>query len=263
MPFTRITLKHNGSVASITLNRPEVHNAFDEVLRDELLEAIDGASIDNSIRAIVIGGTGKSFCAGADLEWMKRMAGYSRAENVKDADRMRAMYEAIYLCPKPIIARVHGAAMGGGAGIVAAAHIAIASPLVTFAFTEVKLGLAPSVISPYVIRKIGPGNASALFATGERFDARTALRIGLIHDLADDLDSAVQEKVKHIVAAGPKGVAKALELVRAWETLPAEKLAPFTVETIADLRASDEGREGIQAFLEKRKPNWTTDQTSK
>ena len=126
-----------------------------------------------------------------------------------------------------------------------------------------KLGLAPSVISPYVIRKIGPGNAAALFVTGERFDARTALRIGLLHDLADDLDSAVQEKVKHIIAAGPKGVAKALELVRTWETFPAEKLAPFTVDTIAELRSSDEGREGIQAFLDKRKPDWTADQTSK
>ena len=263
MSTSRLIIEHDGPVLSITLNRPDVHNAFDELLIEELLTAVMDFSFDDSARVLILSGSGKSFCAGADLDWMRRMSNYSREENIEDAFKLRTMLSGIHRTPKPIIAKVHGAAMGGGAGLVAAAHIAIASPSATFAFSEVKLGLVPAVISPYVIRKIGPANAEALFVTGERFDAERALRIGLIHEVAEDLDAAVDAKVKHILAAGPKAVAKSLELVHQVEVTSERDAADYTVQTIADLRASDEGREGISAFLEKRKPNWVVDQDSK
>lgn len=254
----RLLLTAASSVATVTLNRPELHNAFDEALIVELTHAFTRLSADPEIRVIVVTGVGSSFCAGADLDWMRRMAGYSRAENVEDARTLQRMFAAIYDCPKVTIARVNGAAMGGGAGLVAVCDIAIATEEAKFGFTEVRLGLAPAVISPYVVQKIGLGAARALFVTGERLDAEEARRIGLVQAVvpADELDAAVEEKGKRALQAGPQAVAASKQLLRDIAGKTPVEAGDRTVHTIADLRVGPEGQEGIRAFLEKRKPDF-------
>jgi methylglutaconyl-CoA hydratase len=242
-----VRVERDGPVLRVTLARPERRNAFDAALIAELAEAF--VDLGRS-RAVVLAGEGQSFCAGADVDWMRSSVGLSFDENVADANAMRQMFEAIDRCPAPVVARVHGHALGGGAGLVAAADIAIAAPRTAFAFSEVKLGIIPAVISPFTLAKIGPGAARRYFLTGEHFDAETALRIGLVHEVAEDLDAAVDRVVGELLSAGPLAARWAKRLVRERPD------GPETARWIAERRTSDEGQEGLRAFLEKRAPSW-------
>lgn len=259
--YRHILVESNGGVARVTLNRPEVHNAFNETLIAEMTDAFTGISADGGVRAVVIRGAGKSFCAGADLDWMRRTAGYSPEENLEDARALQRMFAAIAHCPKATIAAVGGAAIGGGAGLVAVCDIAIATDAAVFALSEVRLGLVPAVVGPYVLQKVGIGAARALFVSGERFGADEALRIGLVQRVVPsapgELDAAVEHKVKLLADAGPNAVAAAKQLLRDIAPLSPDDAAELTAQCIARLRAGDEGREGIRAFLEKRKPRFS------
>jgi enoyl-CoA hydratase/carnithine racemase len=238
-----LRVERDGSVLRVTLARPERRNAFDAALISELAEAFVDVG---RARAVVLAGEGASFCAGADVDWMRSSVGLSYDQNVADANAMRQMFEAIDRCPAPVVARVHGHALGGGAGLVAAADIAFAAPGTAFAFSEVKLGIIPAVISPFALAKIGPAAARRYFVTGERFDAETALRIGLVHEVADDLDAAAERIVGELLSAGPLAARWAKRLVRERPD------GPETARWIAERRASEEGQEGLRAFLEKR-----------
>lgn len=253
-----LELKVADYVAQVTLNRPEVHNAFNAELVARLTETFEGLRARDDVRVVVLRGEGASFCAGADLNWMSAMVNYSYAQNLDDARALARMFEVIDHCPKPVIARVHGAAMGGGVGLVAVCDLAFATPEARFAFSEVKLGLIPAVVAPYVVRKIGYGHARALFMTGERFDAETALRIGLVHRVvpAEQLDEAIQQAITNLLQNGPQAMASAKMLLHATQTLPVDELRSLTIARIAELRISPEGQEGIRAFLEKRKPSF-------
>jgi methylglutaconyl-CoA hydratase len=242
-----VQIDRDGSVLRMTLARPDRRNAFDAQLIGELAEAFVDVG---KARAVVLAGQGASFCAGADVDWMRASAGLSFDENVADANAMRTMFEAIDRCPAPVVARVQGHALGGGAGLVAAADIAISARETVFAFSEVKLGIIPAVISPFALAKIGAGNARRYFVTGERFDAETALRIGLVSEVAGDLDGAVERVVAELLSAGPRAARWAKRLVRE---------RPDGAETarwIAERRTSEEGQEGLRAFLEKRSASW-------
>ena len=244
---SNLRTERDGDVLRITLARPDRRNAFDAALIAELAEAFVGVG---RARAVVLGGDGPSFSAGADVDWMRSSVDLSYEENVADANALRAMLEAIDGCPAPVVARVQGHALGGGAGLVAAADIAIAAPDAVFAFSEVKLGIIPAVISPFALARIGPGAARRYFVTGERFDAETALRIGLVHEVAEDLDAAVEHVVGELLSAGPQAARWAKRLVRERPD------GPETARWIAERRTSDEGQEGLRAFLEKRPPSW-------
>lgn len=258
-----LRITQTGPVATVTMTRPEVHNAFNEALIAELHAAFTDLGSDDSVRVIVLAGEGKSFSVGADLNWMKRMAEASEAENRADARKLTAMLRAVEDCPKPVVARVHGGALGGGSGLTATADIAIAADSAFFGFSEVRFGLAPATIAPYVIERIGPGAALPRFLLGERFDAGTALDIGLVYQVVPDnqLDTAVQSAIDALLSGSPAAQAAIKGLVR---TVGALLAAPdsipidaYTSELIASLRASPEGREGVAAFLEKRKPKWS------
>lgn len=244
-----LRIEDDGPIRRLTLNRPEVRNAFN----DELIAALTAAfaKLPAGTRAVVLKGEGKAFCAGGDLEWMRKAAAYSEQQNYEDAMRLAGLFRAIAESPAVVIAAVHGAAFGGGCGLVAAADVAIAHLETKFAFSEVRLGLLPATISPFVIPKIGAGNARALFATGEAFDAERALRIGLVHEVAEDLDAAVAAKLDAVLAAGPNACAEAKRIASTgFGTL--EEAA----RALAKARASEEGKEGVAAFLEKRKARW-------
>jgi methylglutaconyl-CoA hydratase len=240
------------------LNRPDVRNAFDGLMVSELRKSLFEMGMVDSVRVIVLGGRGPSFCAGGDLEWMKATAASTREENLREAQAMADLFFTVYNSPKPIVARVHGAALGGGSGLVAACDIAVAALGTQFGFTEVRLGILPAVISPYVIGKIGESAARELFLTGERFEAVRAAEIGLIRAAVppDDLDAAIEGRVEELLQAGPRAVAEAKALIRevAWRRV--EDVQRYTVERISDIRVSSEGQEGMRAFLEKRKPSW-------
>jgi methylglutaconyl-CoA hydratase len=237
----------DGDVLRITLTRPDRRNAFDAAVIAELAEVFVDVG---RVRAVVLAGEGPSFSAGADVEWMRSSADLGYEENVADANALRAMLEAIDGCPAPVVTRIQGHALGGGAGLVAASDIAIAAPDAVFAFSEVKLGIIPSVISPFALGKIGPSAARRYFLTGERFDAAIALRIGLVHEVAEDLDAAVDSVVGELLGAGPHAARWAKRLVRERPD------GPETARWIAERRTSEEGQEGLRAFLEKRKPDW-------
>jgi methylglutaconyl-CoA hydratase len=242
-----LRVERDGPVLRMTLARPDTRNAFDAALIAELAEAF----VDiGRARAIILAGDGPSFSAGADVDWMRASADLSLEENVADANALRKMLEAIDGCLAPVVARVQGHALGGGAGLVAASDIAIAARDTLFAFSEVKLGIIPAVISPFALAKIGPGAARRYFVTGERFDAEIALRIGLVHEVADDVDAAVDRVVGELLSAGPQAARWAKRLVRERPD------GPETAQWIAARRTSDEGQEGLRAFVEKRKPNW-------
>lgn len=236
-----------GPITRLTLDRPEVRNALNDELIARLTRAFQDLS--RSTRVVVLAGNGPAFCAGGDLEWMKRAASYTREENERDALRLAHLFQAIADCPAVVIARVHGPAYGGGCGLVAACDVAIASHRAKFAFSEVKLGLVPATISPFVLPKIGAGHARALFTTGEAFTASRAATIGLVHEVTPEteLDAAIDRTLGHVLASGPQAVALSKRIAQA---------APGTLEDsarlLADVRASDEGREGVAAFLEKR-----------
>ena len=247
-----LRVERDGDVLRVTLARPDTRNAFDAALIAELAEAFVDVG---TARAVVLAGEGKSFCAGADIEWMRSSADLSYDENVADANALRAMLEAIDGCPAPVVAVVQGHALGGGAGLVATADIAIAHERAAFAFSEVKLGIIPAVISPYAIRKIGESAARRYFVTGERFDAATALRIGLVHEVADDLDGALDALLDELRTAGPRAARHAKRLVRERPD------GPDTARRIAERRTSEEGQEGLRSFLERRRPSWAPDAT--
>jgi methylglutaconyl-CoA hydratase len=238
----------DGDVLRITLTRPERRNAFDAALIAELAEAFVDVG---RARAVVLAGEGPSFSAGADVDWMRSSVELSFDENVADALALRRMLEAIDGCPAPVIARVQGHALGGGAGLVACADVVVAAPDAVFAFSEVNLGIIPAVISPFALAKIGPSAARRYFLTGERFDAGTALRIGLVHEVAADLDAAVERILEELRSAGPRAVRAAKRLV-----LDAPLDGLETARRIAERRTSEEGQEGLRAFLERRKPSW-------
>ena len=243
-------------VSRITINRPERKNAFDAALIAELTAAV--GRVERSARAVVLQSEGDAFCAGADVEWMRGMADYSLDENIADSTALARMFRALYDLEMPLVARVQGAAIGGGAGLVAVADIAVASTEASFAFTETRLGILPAVVSPYVVRKIGPARATALFVTGSRIEAKRAHEIGLLERLVEpaDLDGAVGRVLDAIVSGGPKAVNAAKRLVREIEGRGIGEVADLTVKRIAEIRVSHEGQEGLRAFLERRDPRW-------
>jgi methylglutaconyl-CoA hydratase len=250
--------KQNG-IARVTLNRPELRNAFDDALILKLRSAFEDVAKDKSIRVMVLAGNGPAFCAGADLNWMKRMAGYSYDENLADAKALAEMLATLDRLPKPTIARVHGPVFAGGTGLVAACDIAVGTPEAKFCLSEAKLGLSPATISPYVMRAMGERNARRYFLTAEVFDAQEALRLGMLSALvpANDLDPTITSLVQHLVAGGPEAHAKIKALIRAVAgRRPDDALVADTAQRIAEIRGSAEGKEGIAAFLEKRKPGW-------
>lgn len=255
-----LRVDHDNAVATLHLNRPELHNAFDAGLIASLTATLEALGADSAVRAVVLAGEGPSFSAGADLQWMRAMAGASEEENRRDALELARLMRTLDELPKPTLARVHGAAFGGGVGLVACCDIAIAAEGARFGLTESRLGLLPAVISPYVIAAIGPRQARRWFATGEHFDAATAQRIGLVHQVvaADELDVAMQAQLALLGKAGPVAAASAKVLVRDVLALGADRdaLDAANAGLIAGLRASDEGREGLSAFLEKRAPRW-------
>ncbi|WP_207459506.1 enoyl-CoA hydratase/isomerase family protein [Azospirillum sp. SYSU D00513] len=246
-------------VATVTMNRGEVHNAFNEGVIAALTEAFERLGGDPAVRLVLLRGRGKSFSAGADLSWMQRMAGYGHEENLADAMGLAAMLRAIDLCPKPTVAVVQGPAYGGGVGLAAACDIALASEAASFALTEVRLGLIPAVISPYVVAAMGERACRRYFLTAERFTAAEAHRLGLVHEVvpADGLETAVEGLVARLLECGPASQAAAKDLIRAVARRPTdEAVIRDTAERIARQRASAEGREGVGAFLNKRKPSW-------
>lgn len=258
MSEARVALTLDGPVAHVVLARPDVRNALDGPMVRELRTAVAAASARDEIRVIVLAGRGTVFCAGADIEWMKTVAGFDREDNRADAAELAELFETIDRSPKALVACIQGAAFGGGVGLVAVADIAVAEAGTRFAFSEVRLGLVPSVISPYVLRKTGIASARELFLTGERFDAARAQAIGLVQRVvpADGLDAAVDERVRELLQAAPGALAAAKSLIRNVAFRPPESVRDLTIETIAERRASGEGREGLTAFLEKRKPGW-------
>ena len=254
-----LSVEVSAGVANVVLNRPKVRNAFNEALIAEITQTFQELGQRDDVRCIVLTGNGIAFCAGADLNWMRSMADYSREQNMADAGRLAAMMQTIYECPKPTIARIQGDVYAGGTGLVAACDMAISVDTANFCLSEVKLGLLPSTISPYVIRAMGARAAHRYFLTAERFNALEALRIGFVHEVvtADALDAKVAELTNALVNAGPEAVRLCKKLVQdvAGHDITPE-LVKMTIASIADVRVSAEGREGLQSFLQKRKPNW-------
>jgi methylglutaconyl-CoA hydratase len=269
MNWQTLDISRNGTTATITLNRPDVRNAFNETTIAEITQAFRDVDNDASVRAVVLAANGPAFCAGADLNWMKKMAGYTHEENRADAMQLAEMLRTIYLCPKPVVAKIQGDCYAGGMGLVAACDIAVAAEEANFCLSEVKLGLIPATISPYVIKAMGENAARRYFLTAERFTAAEALRIGFVHTVvsppvtdgvappADKLGDAVAAIVKALAANSPNAVKEAKRLVRdvAGREVT-DALVADTAERIAHIRASGEGKEGVRSFLEKRKPDW-------
>ena len=254
-----LTLQREGFVARVTLRRPEVRNAFNEGLIAELTATFKSLSEDPSLRAIVLAAEGKAFCAGADLNWMKAMAGYSWAENKADADRLAYMLWTIYSCPVPVIARVQGDAYAGGVGLVSVCDIVVSAESASYCLSEAKLGLLPATIAPYVVRALGEQASRRYFVTAERFSAAEAHRLGLVHELvaADALDAKVDELLAALTANGPAAVRACKKLVQDVAHAPiTPSLRDDTARRIADIRASDEGKAGVQSFLNKSKAPW-------
>lgn len=254
-----LVVTRSGAVVTVTLNRPEIRNAFDDALAKLLRDTFGEFSTDAAVRVIVLRGKGEFFCAGGDLKWMQRVGKLPKDQNLEDAKGFATAFAAVDRCAKPVVACVNGAALGGGAGLAAACDIAIAARSAVFGFPEVKLGIVPAAISPYVIAKIGWSHARKLFLTGERFDAETAARIGLVHDVVPDadLDAAVARTVAQLLTSGPEALVRVKRLMKGMNALaPDGALLDLTARNIADARASAEAQEGIAAFLEKRKPTW-------
>ena len=259
MSYQTIQLQRDGHTASVILNRPEVRNAFNELTIAEITRAFLELGADAGVRAIVLAARGPAFCAGADLHWMRKMADYTFEENRADAAQLAHMLRTIYECPQPVVASVQGDCYAGGMGLVAACDIALTVDAAHFCLSEVKLGLTPATISPYVIRAMGENAARRYFLTAERFTAAEALRIGFVQQVVapDALDATVAAIVKALLGNSPNAVRQAKRLVREVGGRPLSSiLIAATVEGIAQIRASDEGREGVSAFLEKRKPGW-------
>ena len=260
MTYRYLATERVGATEYLTLNRPDVRNAFNEDVIAELTAWAQDRAADASLRVVVLGGAGKVFSAGADANWMAKMVGYSQAENVQDATKMAEMFLALNTLPAAVVGRIHGAALGGGAGLTAICDIAVADDAAVFGFTETKLGILPAVISPYVLPKIGPSAARELFLTGMRFSAARAKEIGLVHAVVPqaELDTRVRSYVDELLSAAPTGVAASKALIaQVWGRSPKDAM-PLTANAIASQRVSAEGQEGLQAFLGKRKPGWAS-----
>lgn len=255
MSFVEFGIDDRG-VAALTLNRPEIRNAFNAELISEVTKTVMGLPAE--ARVLVLRGAGPSFSTGADLEWMRSMAGYSRDENLEDSKALQRMFATVDECPIPVVARVHGYALAGATGLVACSDYAIASESAVFSFTEVRIGLVPAVISPYIVRKVGYSFARATFLSAERFSAERAREAGLVHRVVpeDQLDASVDEVVSDLLQAGPDSVAEAKKLLASVAGRSPDDVAELTVGVIADRRVSEEGQEGMAAFFEKRKPRW-------
>lgn len=256
--YEAVAVSQSGSVLTIALDRPDQHNAMNPAIITGLTRVFSGLPERDDVRVVVLTGNGRSFCAGADLAFMRAAADYTFDQNVADGQAIFDLMLTIDQCPQPVVGRVNGAAIGGGAGLVSCCDIVVAVERATFAFSEARLGIVPAVISPFVMSRIGPGHARELFLTGERFDARRAQAIGLVHHVVaeDDLDTTVTGRVTQLLSAAPGAQATVKELIAAVAFRPRESVRDYTAETIARRRASDEGREGMSAFLEKRKPWW-------
>ena len=255
-----IEIQRGKDIVTVYLNRPEVHNAMSEKLMKDLTSCFLDLSKDESVRAIILTGKGKSFCAGADLNWMKRMVNFSKEENIRDSKLLLDLYDTIYICPKLVIGRINGHAFGGGIGLMAVCDITISIPGLKFAFSEANLGIIPSVISTYIVRRIGLSNMRRLFITGERFNSEYAKNIGLIDLLIseEELDNEIKKYTDLLISSGPNAILEAKKLVDKCEKLDVEKYKEHTVKKIAKLRVSEEGQEGINSFLEKRKSKWSS-----
>ena len=260
MSFSLLTRTDEDQVSTVVLSRPDSHNALNAALIEELTRCFEEISEDEGVRVVVLAGEGRSFCAGADIGYMRETGAFSYEENLEDARRLAMMFWTIDECPKPLVARVQGAAMGGGAGLVAVADVAVADAEAQFAFSEVRLGIAPASISPFVVRKIGASHARSLFVTGERFDAERAREIGLVHRVVsrEGLDKAVEERVGELLQGGPVAQATIKALLRRLETTEPMEAPGLTARVISELRTGEEGQEGLAAFLEKREPRWRT-----
>jgi len=256
--YETITFDASGPAVWVTLNRDDVRNAFNGRMLADLLDAFEAAPKVPGGRAVVLTGVGSAFCAGADLNWMRAVREFTYEQNLEESNQVAAVMRRIYDCPLPTIARVNGPAIGGGAGLVACCDLAVAAESARFSLSEVKLGLIPSCISPYVIKKIGEGNARELFLTGERIPAEKARAIGLVNGVAKEgeLDAVVAKWVNQLVTSGPVAIAKCKELIKRVPQMDLDEAGPYTAEMIAQMRVSAEGQEGMAAFLEKRKPGW-------
>lgn len=256
MPALRC--RAEGPIAHVRLDRPDVRNALNDELIEELRSTFERLTADSNVRAIVLSGEGKSFCGGADIEMMRSSLDLTHEQNVAGARALSVMYRTIDACPKPVIGKIHGAALGGGAGLAAVCDVAVAASDAVFGFTEVKLGIIPAVISPFVLAKIGASHARALFLTGERFEAKRALAIGLVHEMVvgDTLDVAIERIVNEILSAGPSAIAAAKNIIARVRGAAYDQTLESTAEATAAQRVSAEGQEGLRAFIERRKPDW-------
>lgn len=258
--YSTLKVRRDGAVLHVFLHRPELRNAFNDELIAEGIDLFDALSRDTEeLRAVVLGGEGSVFCAGADLNWMSRMVSYTREENIADSSKLAKLFAAMNECPLPVVGRVQGAAIGGGVGLVAVCDVVIATAETRFGLSEVKLGILPAVISPYVIAKIGSSHARALFLTGERFDAARAQRIGLVHEVVADegaLDAAVARVLGELMTSGPDAVRECKRLIDFVSSCEAADAVAYTIEAIAERRVSEEGQAGMTAFLDKKKAPW-------
>ena len=258
MDFDTLRYERKDRIGRITFSRPEVHNAFNNRMIEELYELFEKIKRDKGVRAVVLTGEGKSFCAGADLKWMRAVKDYNFEKNFSESLQLAEVFNMIYSCPKPVIGRINGAAIGGGTGFVAVCDISIASSSAVFSFSEVKIGLVPACISPYVVKRVGEGRTREFFLTGERLSAERACQAGLINKVTEpeQLDDAVDEMLNQIMSSGPDALACCKELLSTIAELNMQDAKVHTAKVIANLRKSDEGQEGMDAFLNKRKPNW-------
>ena len=258
--YSSIRVDYDGGLATVTLARPELHNAFNPAMIGEVTACFEALAGDPDLRGVVLTGAGRSFCAGADLTWMRQSAQYNYEENLADAERLALMFDAVNRLPKPLIGRVNGAAIGGGAGLVACCDLVIAVDQAAFGFSEVKLGLLPAVISPLVVAKIGMSHARALFLTGARFGVERAAAIGLVHQVvaAPDLDGAVAEAVAELVTSAPGALAATKALLASLERLPPEERRSHVVTAIARARTGPEGQSGLSSFLGGTPPPWSS-----
>ena len=262
--YELIDVRREDGVDYVTLNRPDIRNAINDAVIAELTRWADGATKDPQLRMAVLSGAGKTFCAGADLGWMSRTIDYDHEENIHDAWALARLFARLDALPVPLVGRVHGGALGGGVGLVAVCDIAVATEDTVFGFTEVKLGIVPAVISPYAVAKMGPSAARHLFLTGERFSARRAYQLGLVHVITtpDSLDAGVARVLHELRTAGPRAIATAKTLIASVVDRPPSAVTELTVDTIAEMRVTPEAQEGMRAFLDKRPPRWAADDCS-
>ncbi len=261
--FDTILYERRGQVAWVTFNRPEVHNAFNAKMIEEMTEAVHRVKEDRVVRIVILTGSGKSFCAGADLNWLREIVGYSFEQNLEESMALADVLFQLYMLPKPTIAMVNGAAIGGGTGFLSACDMAVAAEEAMFGLSEVKIGLVPAAISPYVMRKIGESKAREYFLTGKRISAGKAQEIGLVNEVVslEKLSESVDRLIENLLTSGPEAMASCKELISRTSNERIEDIKEFTANMIARLRVSEEGQEGMASFLEKRRPNWIKNKT--